>query len=182
MKPFTSASGAARLAGVDTGGSSDACVFLHAGVADLRSWLPLIERMPDRRAIAYDRRGFGASSWEPERFSHAADLAAVLDDRGLDRVVLIGNSQGGRIAVDYTFDHPERVAALVLIAPAISGAPEPPIESYSQVIQRQAAALERAEEARDLDAVNEIEAQLWLDGPEQEPGRVGGALRDFFST
>jgi pimeloyl-ACP methyl ester carboxylesterase len=38
---------------------------------------------------------------------------------------LVGSSQGGKIALDFTLLLPDRVAGLVLLAPAVSGAPDP---------------------------------------------------------
>src|SRR3546814_17964516 len=37
-----------------------------------------------------------------------------------------------------------------------------------------------AEEEEDLDRINLLEAWMWLDGPDSEEGRVGGALRELF--
>ena len=48
----------------------------------------------------------------------AADLLAVLDDRGIDRAVLAGASMGAHTIVRFALEHPERAAALVLITPA----------------------------------------------------------------
>ena len=47
----------------------------------------------------------------------------ILDSRGIERVVLVGNSLGGAAAMVLATEHPERVAALVLVAPATPEAP-----------------------------------------------------------
>ena len=47
----------------------------------------------------------------------------MLDAVGVDRAWLVGSSAGGRVAVDAALAYPERVAGLVLLAPAISGEP-----------------------------------------------------------
>lgn len=170
-------SGSARLAYEESGSGPDV-VFLHAGVADRRSWSPMTALLPDFRTLAYDRRGFGATTAEPEEHSWVGDLVAVLDAAGIERCVLVGNSQGGRIAIDAALAHPGRVRALVLIAPAVSGAPEPP--EHPPSVQALGHAIDIAEAAGDIDAVNRLEARLWLDGPESDEGRVGGALRSLF--
>jgi pimeloyl-ACP methyl ester carboxylesterase len=172
--------GRARLC-IEETGTGDAVVCLHAGVCDRRMWQGQQQALADRwRLVAYDRRGFGGTSYEPERFSHVDDLIAVLDGLGLQRAVLVGCSQGGRISIDTALAHPQRVRALVLVAAAISGAPEGSDEGWSPALRTRIAALEAAEARGDIDAVNELEAQIWLDGPEAAPGRVGGALRELF--
>ena len=81
------------------------------------------------------------------------------------------------MAVDFALAHPGRVRGLILIASAISGAPGAPLPGD---IQPLADALDAAESAGDLAAVNAIEAHMWLDGPRSAPGRVSGAKRDLF--
>lgn len=170
-------SGRASLAVEASGSGAPAVVLLHAGVADLRVWAPVQARLAARcRVVAYDRRGLGATTYEAETFSHVDDLVAVLDALGIERAALVGNSQGGRISVDLALAQPERVAGLFLIAPALSGAPEPEITPDLQALSD---AIDAADEAGDLDALNELEAQLWLDGP-STPGRVQGAARALF--
>ena len=44
-----------------------------------------------------------------------------MDAAGIDRAALIGNSMGGRVAIDFTITHPERVSAIVLATPGLSG-------------------------------------------------------------
>lgn len=154
-------------------------VFLHAGVADSRMWDHQLSGIGQHaKAVAYDRRGFGETPASSTAYNQTGDLFAVLEDVAPDDpAVLVGCSQGGRIAIDAALARAQRVAALVLIAPAISGAPTP---VFLPEIAAQLATLEAAEQAGDLDAVNAIEARLWLDGPLEPPGRVAGAARDCF--
>ncbi|GFH22993.1 AB hydrolase-1 domain-containing protein, partial [Haematococcus lacustris] len=84
------------------------------------------------RAVAYDRPPFGLSgrplSWDsaaedtnPYTLAGATEFARRLIERlGLGKVVVMGHSAGGPIAVDLAARHPELVAGVVLIAPAIS--------------------------------------------------------------
>src|SRR6476646_6494718 len=120
------ASGQARLA-VNVAGDGDPVVFLHAAVCDSRMWRAQLDAVSaSNRAIAYDRRGFGETRAEKENFSSVADLMAVIDAAGNGAAaILVGCSQGGPVALDAALLHPSHVRALVLIAPAVSGAPEP---------------------------------------------------------
>ncbi|HMA15147.1 MAG TPA: alpha/beta hydrolase [Kiloniellaceae bacterium] len=184
QKEFVVASGKARLAGV-MAGAEDASrapvVFLHAGVADSRMWHAQLEAFAPRHCVvAYDRRGFGRSRGQPETFSHIDDLLALLDQLDIDRAALVGCSQGGRIAIDFALTHPARAAGLFLVAPAVTGAPSP--EAFPPAVEALLEMLEEAEEEEDLDRINALEAWMWLDGPDSEEGRVGGAVRDLFLT
>lgn len=174
--------GSAQLAG-EWAGEGKPVVLLHAGVADGRMWQPQIAELSDSyQVVVYDRRGFGQTTAVDETFSHVEDLRAVLDQLGLDAVSLVGCSQGGRVAIDFVRTYPQRVAALVLIASAVSGTPlgTPAPNAFSADIEVILSALDEAEEASDLARVNEIEANLWLDGPSGPAGRVGGQLRELF--
>jgi pimeloyl-ACP methyl ester carboxylesterase len=153
-------------------------VFLHTGISDRRSWSDVMELLsPDMDVVAYDRRGFGATSYKSQRHDPLVDLLAVLDSVGLDRVVLVGNSMGGQIALDFTLAHPARVAALVLVAPAVSGAPEVgELEPVEAAIWE---TLEAAEAAGALEALNLGEIRLWVDGPSASEGRVDGPAREL---
>ena len=174
-------SGSAALA-VSDSGTGRPIVFLHAGVADRRAWWLCIDSltgmMASFRAIAYDRRGFGETVFTKERHSRVADLIAVLDTAEIKQAVLVGNSQGGRVAIDAALSHPDRVRALVLIGTAVSGAPD--VETYPPATQQLIERIEAAENAGDLAAVNRHEAHLWLDGPSAQEGRVSGAARTLF--
>ncbi len=154
-------------------GDGDGVVFLHAGVADRRSWAECqSEVSATHHAVSYDRRGFGETSYEAREFSHLDDLRAVLDHHRMDAVTLVGNSMGGGLALDFALADPERCRGLVLIGTAVSGAPPP--EGFTEPLLSLDAALDAADEAGDLDEVNRLEAHLWLDGPSAPEGRVAG--------
>ncbi len=179
-------SGKASLAyGVDgEPGDGTDVLLIHAGVADRRSWRPLIdflernEIVADRRYVSFDMRGYGETTYEPEDYFAYEDALAVLDAAGLDAAVVVGSSMGGRTAINLALEHPERVSALVLIGPAISG--EPQTEDDPEPIATLVQLLDAAEERGDLDEVNRLEAHLWLDGPSAPEGRVSGPVRDLF--
>lgn len=178
IKTFTVAVDGARLVG-DFAGNGHPIVFLHAGVADRRMWQAEIAALQGAyRVIAYDRRGFGETTASDAAFSHVDDLESVLDELGCKAAVLVGCSQGGRIAIDFALIHSDRVAGLVLVAPAVSGAASPP--TYPPEIARHIEELEQAEEDEDIDRINTLEAWLWLDGPTSVEGRVDGKVRELF--
>ena len=160
-------------------GSGKPVVFLHAGVADRRMWRPQIDVLQNtHHTVAYDMRGFGETTSPDEPYTNVQDLKQLLEQLELQKVILVGCSQGGRLAIDFSLAYPDQVEKLVLIAPAVSGAPAP--ETFPAVIEKKLDALDEADENDDLDQINEIEAQLWLDGPASEAGRVSGPLRDLF--
>ena len=176
-------SGRARIAYEATEGvGADATdvLLIHAGVTDRRSWSHVVDRLRGRhRCVSYDARGFGETEYEQQDgWTLASDALAVLDAAGIDRAIVVACSMGGMTALDLVVDHPERVAALVLIGTAVSGAPYPEIteEPTASLV----AACEAAEEAADWGEVNRLEAHLWLDGPTAPEGRVGGATRELF--
>lgn len=175
------ASGRAHLAYDVDGAPGDGAdvLLLHAGVTDRRSWRPLLDHLDaDRRYVSFDFRGYGDTTYQPEDYFDHEDAVAVLDAAGLDTAVVIGSSKGGRTAINLALEHPARVSALVLIAPAISG--EPQTEDDPEPVATFVRLLDAAEEGGDLDEVNRLEAHLWLDGPTAREGRVSGPLRDLF--
>lgn len=75
----------------------------------------------DLRVIRYDVRGFGRSSRISENYSDYKDLLALLDHLKIDRAILVGASNGGRISLDFAVEYPERVRGLVLVDSGIKG-------------------------------------------------------------
>jgi len=154
-------------------------LFLHANVADSRMWQSQWDLLATTHPVAsYDRRGFGESrTLHPSPHSNVADLWAVMDSLGYDRAVLVGCSLGGRVAIDAALARPDRVGGLVLVAPGVSGAPP---AQYGDPVKALMDAISDAAARGDLDAKNELQARLWLDGPLSPPNRVGGEARRLF--
>jgi len=83
--------------------------------------------------ILVDSLGYGQSD-KPTDVPYSlevmsAALVGALDGLGIDRCTLVGNSQGGAIAIRTALDHPERIVSMVLMAP---GGLEPR-ETYMQM-------------------------------------------------
>jgi pimeloyl-ACP methyl ester carboxylesterase len=160
-------------------GSGPTVVFLHPGVADQRCWNDVMERLARTHAVvSYDRRGFGSTEYEAEPHRPIDDLRAILDAAGIQRAHIVGNSMGGRLAVDFALAEPHRVSSLVLVAASIDGAPSP--DTLPSAVEELFDEIERLEQTADLDAVNELEARIWLDGPSRRPGHVEGRARELF--
>ncbi|WP_295977222.1 alpha/beta hydrolase [uncultured Variovorax sp.] len=154
-------------------------LFLHANVADRRMWHGQWSALAPAHPVAsYDRRGFGDSrTLHATPHSNVADLWAVMDSLGYRKAVLVGCSLGGRVAIDAALARPDRVSGLVVVAPGVSGAPS---AQHGEPVSALTDAISAAAARGDLDAKNELQARLWLDGPLSPPGRVGGAARELF--
>lgn len=172
-------SGRAMLA-VESFGQGRPIAFLHASVADRRMWRAEVERVASvGKAILYDRRGFGETRAQHEEHSAIDDLLAVLDAEADGRsAILVGCSQGGRIAIDTALRHPTRVAGLVLIAATVTGAPDP---VYSPAMATAMADVKAAEAARDFERLNALKTRIWLDGALGQEGRAGDVARTLFA-
>ncbi|MCC6803927.1 MAG: alpha/beta hydrolase [Anaerolineae bacterium] len=152
-------------------GVGEAVVFLHAGVADMRLWAEQVEPFARHyRVIRYDLRGYGQTTAPQMQYTHHDDLRALLDALGIERAAVIGCSNGGRVAMNFTLANPQRVTKLAMVCSAPGGfAPE----------DFQPAALDEqcyeALQAGDIEKAARLGAQLWLAGPERPVDQVDGA-------
>jgi pimeloyl-ACP methyl ester carboxylesterase len=113
----------ARLRVRDTGPrDGPVVIMLHGFGASLETWEPWARRLSAHyRVIRFDLPGFGLTGPDPTgNYSDAravALLAGLMDQLGVARASLIGNSLGGRIAWTFAAAHPQRVDRLVLVSP-----------------------------------------------------------------
>jgi len=121
---FTVERGGVTLAGEEAG-EGVPVVLLH-GLTANRRYVVMGSRALERsghRVVAYDARGHGRSGPAEDSSAYtylelAADLLAILDDRGIERPVLAGASMGAHTILRFALDHGDRVAGLVLATPA----------------------------------------------------------------
>lgn len=150
-------------------------VLIHAGIADSRMWDPQVAALsPHYRVIRLDLRGTGQSPPGRGVFSYHGDLLAFLDIIEVDRPHIVGASFGGRVAIDFALEYPDRVRSLTLIGTALSGA-----AFDSAVMEERGPAIDEAEEAGDNERAIELEMALWVDGPSRHPRRAPEHVRDL---
>ncbi len=119
-------------------GTGPAIVLLHGWALDLDYWNAAVESLAAHfTLLRFDRRGFGLSQGRPDAQRDLADLAALLKNCGLTRVLLIGMSQGARVALHFAHTHPALVHALVLDgAPGLDAEPELPLATFRRTLER----------------------------------------------
>jgi 4,5:9,10-diseco-3-hydroxy-5,9,17-trioxoandrosta-1(10),2-diene-4-oate hydrolase len=106
-------------------GDADTIVLLHGGGPGASSWSNFGRNMPviakRFRVLMMDLPGYGKSVARPVTghfFTVAADaLAGLLDQLGIEKLHLIGNSLGGGAALRFALNYPDRVGRLVLMGP-----------------------------------------------------------------
>ena len=113
---------------VVSSGDGPPVVLLHGFTGSTATWDPLRMALESRFSVhAVDLPGHGRSRGpaDPERHRlerFVTDLATVLDTLRLERTALLGYSLGGRAALRFALDFPDRVSALVLesVSPGIA--------------------------------------------------------------
>jgi len=112
------------------GDGEPAFVLLHGFGASLYSWNSVVGTLSEwGKVIAYDRPAFGLTErplkWDGQNpYSSEAQIELVLgllDHYNLQKAILVGNSAGGTIAMQFALAYPERVSALILVDPAVYG-------------------------------------------------------------
>lgn len=109
-----------RIHFLDTGKGERAVLLVHGFGASTVSWKPVVPELSKHmRVLAVDLPGFGLSDRVPGDYSPeglADDLAAFLDQRGVTRASVVGQSWGGSIALAFALRHPDRLDRLVLMS------------------------------------------------------------------
>jgi pimeloyl-ACP methyl ester carboxylesterase len=139
-------------------GEGPPVLLLHGHLIDSGQWdtqMPAFTR--EHRVVRFDGRGMGRSSLPEGGFSHAEDLAGLMDHLGIERAALVGCSGGGATCLELALMRPGAVQALVLVGSGLPGHPqgEPP-----PVAAEVLAALQRG----DVDAAAEGALRWWMDG------------------
>ena len=157
----------------EVAGEGEPLLLLHAGVTDSRMWDEQFASFARHyRVIRFDMRGFGRSEVPAGSFSYVEDIAHLLDFLHAERADLVGASFGGKVALDFTLTHPDKVDALILVAPSVGGYPS------SSEVQQFNADEEATLEGGDLVAATELNLRMWVDGPRRTPEQVAPQVRE----
>lgn len=114
------------------GSGEPAIILLHGFGASTFSWREVMEPLGKfGTVVAFDRPAFGLTerplpgSWKEQNpYSPEAQadlLFELMDNLGIEKAILVGNSAGGTVALDAALRNPERVEGLVLVSPAVYG-------------------------------------------------------------
>ena len=115
--PAAASSGMAAVNGIRmyyaTYGAGDPVLLIHGGLGHGDIWAAQVaDLMKDHLVIVADSRGHGRSSRTADPFGYdlmSSDYVALLDFLKIDKVDLVGWSDGGIIGLDIAMNHPERL-------------------------------------------------------------------------
>ncbi len=114
---MTTAPAETPAAAVLDSGAGPAVILLHGWGATKELMNPVAQRLSGYRVVIPDLPGFGTTQPPPQAWGvdeYAAWVLALLDRLGINRVHVVGHSNGGRIAIALAAAHPARVDRLVL--------------------------------------------------------------------
>ena len=118
--PEAASTGMAPVNGIQmyyaTYGAGDPVLLIHGGLGYADIWSAQVaDLMTDHLVIVADSRGHGRSTRTEEPFGYdlmSSDYLALLDFLKIDKVDLVGWSDGGIIGIDIAMSHPERLKHL----------------------------------------------------------------------
>ncbi len=99
-------------------GQGDPVILLHGGLGSIEAWANQIPALGGYRVIAIDSRGHGRSTRDATPYSYtlmASDVLALMDEMNIPKAVFLGWSDGGIIALELAINHPDRIAAALVI-------------------------------------------------------------------
>ncbi len=110
----------------DERGEGPALLIVHAMASDAAAWAPELDELADAgaRAIAYDRRGYGASG-APQPYvattvqEQSEDAAALLEALGAVPAMLVGDGFGALVVLELLVRRPQLATAAVLADPPL---------------------------------------------------------------
>lgn len=111
-----------KLAYEERGGGSPTFVLVHGWTCDRSFFAPQAEHFSKRhRVVSVDLRGHGESDKPQGAYdiaTYADDLASLIGELELGKVVAVGHSMGGITVLQLGAAYPDRVAAIVMVDPA----------------------------------------------------------------
>lgn len=124
-------------------------------------WAPLVPALSAfHRVVAPDLRGFGETPVPGVAYADADDVVHLLDALGIDEATIVGSSFGGRVALEFAAQHPDRVRSLVLMCTAYRGleVADPAVIEFGELE-------DQLLESGDIDGAVALNVDTWV-GPE----------------
>ncbi|NKK67095.1 alpha/beta fold hydrolase [Rhizobium leguminosarum bv. viciae] len=98
-------------------GEGDPILFIHGGLGNAEVWgHQVADFANDHRVIVADSRGHGRSTRSQQPFGYdlmTSDYVALLDYLKIDKVTLVGWSDGGIIGIDMAMKNPEKLTRVI---------------------------------------------------------------------
>jgi pimeloyl-ACP methyl ester carboxylesterase len=111
-------------------------VVMHgANYFDSYDWIGVAGALAgDREVVAFDRRGWGESSWSPSKDysldAHVSDALTVAAHMGWQQAIFMGHSASARVVVSLVANFASKAAGLVVVDPLLAA--EPPAGGGAQ--------------------------------------------------
>ncbi|MGH8177709.1 MAG: alpha/beta fold hydrolase [Steroidobacter sp.] len=137
-------------------GSGPAVLLIHGWALDMDMWTPQFAALAAQCCVvAFDRRGFGQSTGEPDVAQDVEDVLCLLAALGIERAAIVGMSQGARVALRCALRFPHAVTCMALDGPPQERATqeagaveELPMAKYRELMRRLGIEAVREEWAR----------------------------------
>jgi pimeloyl-ACP methyl ester carboxylesterase len=161
-------------------GQGPTVLLLHGLGASKISWLPVLPELSrSYRLVVPDLPGHGESDkprgdYSMRRYAHV--VRVFMDAVGLERPIVVGNSMGGRIALELALRSPQRVAGLGLLDPAVPGVRWRYLAGFTRVFPSEFGPLSFALRRRWMEAA--VRA-LFARPERMPPDAVAGAADEF---
>ena len=157
----------------EVAGEGQPFLMVHAGIADKSMWDAQFDFFAHHyKVVRYDMRGFGQSLPVAEDYQRHEDIRALLDFLKIDHAYLMGCSMGGGACMDFALEYPDRADALIMVGSAPGGFGYDDWSPSPLDIE-----MEAAYEKGDLELINEVAVQIFVDGKGRTPDQVDPALR-----
>ncbi len=157
----------------EVAGEGHPLVLIHGGVMDRRMWDDQFSVLAQHyRVIRYDVRSSGNSTNSGNEFSFLEDLHGLLSHLGHGSAYLLGSGGGSVIAIDFALSYPDKVDALILASPRVTG------HTWSEELLRKHEPLNAALKEGDIARAIELRLQIWIDGPMRTAEQVNPAFRE----
>ncbi len=125
----------------EAGAGEKTFILLHGFGGSTYSWREVMADFAQLgHVIAYDRPAFGLTErpmpedWVENPYGMKANielLRGLLDEFGIEKAVLVGNSAGGGVSVAFALEYPERVETLILVDPGVGGGRGPQFPAWA---------------------------------------------------